>query len=63
MFLTKYTLFFGKVEQTKKLKGHSGDVYALELLADGGNSQRLGNLVSGGDYTLKTWNIEVLIYF
>jgi WD40 repeat protein len=46
------------VEQVRRIKGHSGDVYALEF----GTSEerhRQGNLVSGGDYTIKTWNSDV----
>jgi WD40 repeat protein len=47
-----------KVEQSKRLKGHSGDVYAIEIAQDD-TLLRFGNMVSGGDYTIKTWNTEV----
>ena len=47
-----------KVEQIKKIKGHIGDVYALELTLDE-SLARFGNLVSGGDYTVRTWNLNV----
>jgi hypothetical protein len=45
-----------KVEQCKKIKAHTGDVYALELIVDEA-SGRAGSLISGGDYTLKLWNV------
>jgi WD40 repeat protein len=43
------------MEQTGTIKGHSGDVYALELTVDDGLAKH-GNLVSAGDYTIKTWH-------
>ncbi|KAJ3271099.1 hypothetical protein HDV01_007036 [Terramyces sp. JEL0728] len=46
-----------KVDQIKRLKGHSGDVYALEATSDD-VLHRAGNLVSGGDYSIKTWNTD-----
>lgn len=46
-----------KMEQTKKLKGHTGDVYAIEAAQDD-SMLRFGNMISGGDYTIKTWNTE-----
>jgi WD40 repeat protein len=49
-----------KVDQIKKMKGHVGDVYALELTLDE-SLARFGNLVSGGDYTVRTWNLNVKI--
>jgi WD40 repeat protein len=47
-----------KVDQSKRLKGHTGDVYALELFCDD-NVRRFGNMISGGDYSLRTWKSEV----
>jgi hypothetical protein len=47
------------MEQTKRLKGHAGDVYAIEVAQDDA-MLRFGNMLSGGDYTIKTWNTEVL---
>lgn len=46
------------MEQTKRLKGHSGDVYAIEVAQDDA-MLRFGNMISGGDYTIKAWNTEV----
>lgn len=46
------------MEQTRRLKGHSGDVYAIEVAPDDAMI-RFGNMISGGDYTIKTWNTEV----
>ncbi|KAI8929759.1 WD40-repeat-containing domain protein [Entophlyctis helioformis] len=48
-----------KVEQVKRLKAHTGDVYALELITDPENHRRVGGMVSGGDYTIRTWNTEL----
>ncbi|EGF76549.1 hypothetical protein BATDEDRAFT_30887 [Batrachochytrium dendrobatidis JAM81] len=48
-----------KVDQIKKLKAHTGDVYALELLHDAENLRRIGTFVSGGDYTIRTWNKDL----
>jgi WD40 repeat protein len=50
------------MEQIKKMKGHAGDVYALELMPDDGFS-RHGGLASGGDYSIKTWNLAVFNIF
>jgi hypothetical protein len=47
------------MEQTKRLKGHSGDVYANPIeVAQDDTLLRFGNMISGGDYTIKTWNTE-----
>jgi hypothetical protein len=46
------------MEQIKRLKGHTGDVYAIEV-AQEDSILRFGNMISGGDYTIKTWNTEV----
>ncbi|KAJ3301890.1 hypothetical protein HDV03_000257 [Kappamyces sp. JEL0829] len=46
-----------KMEQTRRLKGHNGDVYAIEVLQDD-SFLRFGNMVSGGDYVIKTWNAD-----
>jgi WD40 repeat protein len=43
------------MEQTKRIKGHTGDVYALEIITD---ETRYGSLASGGDYSVKTWDIS-----
>ncbi|RKO93829.1 WD40-repeat-containing domain protein, partial [Blyttiomyces helicus] len=45
-----------QVDQTRKLHSHTADVYALELLLE--PDKRYGMLVSGGDYTVRSWNIE-----
>jgi hypothetical protein len=44
------------VDQTKKIKAHAGDVYAVELLVDD-EYRRQGTMLSGGDQQLKLWNI------
>ncbi|KAI8812065.1 WD40-repeat-containing domain protein [Cladochytrium replicatum] len=45
------------VTQVTRLRGHSADVYCLEILPE--PDKRLsGQLVSGGDYTLRLWNLE-----
>ncbi|KAI8853143.1 WD40-repeat-containing domain protein, partial [Chytridium lagenaria] len=48
------------VKQTKTLNAHTADVYALELLPASPLPEitALGNMVSAGDYTLRTWNVE-----
>lgn len=46
-----------KVDQTKRLKGHGGDVYAIELFRDE-NVRRYGTMISGGDYSLRSWKSE-----
>ncbi|KAI8911832.1 WD40-repeat-containing domain protein, partial [Gorgonomyces haynaldii] len=46
-----------KVEQSKRLKGHTGDVYALELFQED-NTRRYGTMISGGDYSLRSWKSE-----
>ncbi|KAI9199473.1 WD40-repeat-containing domain protein [Polychytrium aggregatum] len=60
-----------KVTQAKKLRGHTADVYAMEIvpefseyvphsqnqIAQSKYDKRVVNLVSGGDYTVRTWNI------
>ena len=48
------------MDQIKKVKAHSGDVYALEILVDE-DLKRTGLLLTGGDYTLKLWNSEVIL--
>ncbi|KAJ3257160.1 hypothetical protein HK103_004858 [Boothiomyces macroporosus] len=53
----KVHYFLFKVDQIRRLKGHSGDVYALEATTED-VLHRTGNLVSGGDYSIKTWNTE-----
>ncbi|ORY42818.1 WD40 repeat-like protein [Rhizoclosmatium globosum] len=50
-----------KATKTATLSGHTSDVYALEVLpeiytADG--TTRVGHLLSAGDYTLRTWDLE-----
>ncbi|KAH9263510.1 hypothetical protein BASA83_013087 [Batrachochytrium salamandrivorans] len=51
----------GKTDASVKLKAHTGDVYALELLHDPDNIRRIDNLVSGGDYTIRTWNTDSFV--
>lgn len=48
-----------KVDQAKRLKAHTGDVYALELFSED-NIRRFGHIVSGGDYSLKTWKSDAV---
>jgi WD40 repeat protein len=43
-----------KVDQQKRLKGHTGDVYALQVCQDDLRHQ----LLTAGDYTLKVWNMD-----
>jgi WD40 repeat protein len=51
-----------KMDQIRKIKAHAGDVYALELLIDD-DQRRTNFMLSGGDYSLKLWNTEVLLHF
>ena len=46
------------MDQNKRIKGHTGDVYAIELFADD-KVRRYGTMVSGGDYSIKTWKAEL----
>ncbi|KAJ3237565.1 hypothetical protein HDU81_009261 [Chytriomyces hyalinus] len=50
-----------QASKTDTLKGHTSDVYALEVLPEActtGNTARLGHFISAGDYTVRTWDLE-----
>ncbi|KAJ3264715.1 hypothetical protein HDU77_007731 [Chytriomyces hyalinus] len=50
-----------QASKTSTLKGHTSDVYALEVLPEAstaGNTAKLGHFISAGDYTVRTWDLE-----
>ncbi|KAI9324438.1 WD40-repeat-containing domain protein [Zopfochytrium polystomum] len=49
-----------QVNREKLLAGHTADVYALELvpLPEATDQVHVGDLVSGGDYTVRTWDTK-----
>jgi WD40 repeat protein len=50
-----------RVDQSRRLRGHSGDVYSIELFT-GENTRRYGSLVSAGDYSLRTWKNDTVAH-
>jgi WD40 repeat protein len=46
-----------KVDQSRRIKGHTGDVYAVELF-QGENIRKYGMMISGGDYSVRSWKSE-----
>ncbi|KAJ3105698.1 hypothetical protein HDU97_007675 [Phlyctochytrium planicorne] len=59
IFMTSYSKLKTK-QQARSLHAHTADVYALELLPASPLPEitALGNLVSAGDYTIRTWDIN-----
>ncbi|KAI8835220.1 WD40-repeat-containing domain protein [Chytriomyces cf. hyalinus JEL632] len=50
-----------QASRTHTLKGHTSDVYALEVLPEActtGSTSKLGHFISAGDYTVQTWDLE-----
>ncbi|KAJ3010093.1 UNVERIFIED_CONTAM: hypothetical protein HDU68_002331 [Siphonaria sp. JEL0065] len=59
--ITKEAGFTVKASKVSSLTGHTSDVYALEVIPEiytPDGSSRVGHLLSAGDYTVRTWDLE-----